>query len=157
METKNTVEQLLIEIEKNIPNSLVELVKHYDPKSANTYFDAIEPIVDESHVNLKLNEFELCKVCDYLSDKCYDVDGTYKFTHGKWEDTTYSICPACMYLAIKHTEYSNILSDSATYDEHGLLKYKNNMWVIEHPSLTEIDYDDIISQGDYINKLFCNM
>ena len=84
------------------------------------------------------------------------VKGTYKFSHRKWRSYDYYICPICMYLAVNNEAFSNYLSACTTNDRNGKLKYKNNQWVIVHPSIDKNKYEEMMEDGEYIDEIFCD-
>lgn len=105
--------------------------------------------------------YKFCICCGIRSSKFIpfmNLLGTYKFHHCKYRGWNYDVCVICMYLATNNKLFANYLSLQATDDENGVLRYKNNQWVIVHPSINKYNYEEHCENSEeYLDKIFCDM
>lgn len=110
----------------------------------------------------------LCSVCDLtMHEKLLtNIEGTYKYTHNKYNSTTYYMCPLCLYLCAHNKTYANLASSINTYDPHGIIECRpstnhSTNWVIVHPHLLNHNHAIIKCGCDYgcyrcnIDPRFC--
>jgi hypothetical protein len=143
-----------------LPQNLCDKIHSFvtNVTDENTLIEALDELDDEFCIE-KDEPYNSCYCCNYSNKfniPYIYIEGTYKFTHGKWDATKYNVCSICMYLALNNKIFANHLSELTTYDEKGELKYKNNKWVIVHPSIDKNKYEEMMEDGEYIDEIFCD-
>ena len=100
--------------------------------------------------------YNKCDVCKLTINKklITNVEGTYKYTHCKYNSTTYRMCPVCLYVSANNKKYANLASEINTYDNQGIVDCRpssddlKSNWVIVHPQL--------LNRNDARNKCGCD-
>ena len=126
----------------------------------NSLVDKIDVCYESIGMKFK-EKMKRCSCCSnhYPPKLNTIVDGTYKYTHGKFNSFDYDLCPMCMYLATRCDSYGRLCSSICTYDKYGIIRYRPNedttrSWCFVHPELFDQEYvkDE---KDEYIDSRYC--